>query len=342
MLFKISKVNLSHVLKRENNNFDLIRLICSLSVIVFHAYYLFKSDQSDTGPLQQFRQASGSLAVYIFFYLSGVFITASFINSNAFKFIVMRLLRIWPALIVCLLFTVFFVGPIVSGYTPRQYFLEKSTWDYLLHGVLLYHLRFELPGVFKDNYYPSAVNGSLWTLPIEMFCYLSILILGLLTALKRPILITVAYLTMLLLYGFNIFHVADYMPAPLPFFIVGSLSYFIGKYLLIDVKLLLVFIALWGCFHTSWLLYAVIMYGVIYLGATKWFRKVKLPGDYSYGVYIYGFLIQQIIAFYFPNLHPIYSIFITLPIVLAISIISWHLIELPSINLGKRYFKKAV
>ncbi|WP_162842604.1 acyltransferase family protein [Mucilaginibacter pineti] len=148
--FKISKVNLSHVLKRENNNFDLIRLICSLSVIVFHAYYLFKSDQRDTNPLQQVRQASGSLAVYVFFYLSGVFITASFINSNAFKFIVMRLLRIWPALIVCLLFTIFFVGPIVSSYTLRQYFLEKSTWDYLLHGILLYHLRFELPGPLRQ------------------------------------------------------------------------------------------------------------------------------------------------------------------------------------------------
>jgi peptidoglycan/LPS O-acetylase OafA/YrhL len=61
------------------------------------------------------------------------------------------------------------LGPSVTTLPLRDYFSHSLTWDYL-HNILL-QIRFSLPGVFADNTFPNAVNGSLWTIPIEVSCY---------------------------------------------------------------------------------------------------------------------------------------------------------------------------
>src|SRR5476651_590052 len=95
---------LDTVLKRENNNFDFIRLLASLMVVYGHSFTLF----NNSGYHEPFKvllktDYSGSLAVYVFFALSGCFITGSFLSGKGYwHFIRMRLFRIWPALITCI------------------------------------------------------------------------------------------------------------------------------------------------------------------------------------------------------------------------------------------------
>src|ERR1700744_32042 len=115
---------LDTVLKRENNNFDLIRLLAALMVLLFHTFYLFKDHEPHTHSSALLSGESiGGLAVYIFFFLSGMFITSSFINSRSnYAFGLMRIFRLWPALIACVILTVFIAGPLVSTYSPKAYF----------------------------------------------------------------------------------------------------------------------------------------------------------------------------------------------------------------------------
>jgi peptidoglycan/LPS O-acetylase OafA/YrhL len=252
---------LDSVLKRENNNFDLIRLLAALMVMFFHAFYLFKSSKPYIHAFTLIQGESiGGIAVYIFFFLSGMFITSSFTNSKSnYAFMIMRIFRIWPALIVCIMITVFIVGPLVSTYTTKEYFSLRGTWDYLIHGVLLYHVRFTLPGVFNSNYYPSAVNGSIWTLPIEMICYFMVCLFGIAGVFKNKIASIVIYSLVIALYIFNFKLIRDFLSTPFPFFIAGSLLYIFRKNIFVDYRiaiLLLKKISFHQFFNICWMHYA--------------------------------------------------------------------------------------
>src|SRR5581483_1550015 len=113
---------LDTVLKRSHNNFDLIRLIAALMVVFGHSFDLFKSYGYHDPVNAAVHESPGTLAVYIFFFLSGIFITQSFLNKkNHLSFARMRLFRIWPGLIVCTLFTVFIIGTTLTDLPIGQY-----------------------------------------------------------------------------------------------------------------------------------------------------------------------------------------------------------------------------
>jgi peptidoglycan/LPS O-acetylase OafA/YrhL len=52
-----------------------------------------------------------------------------------------------------------------------------------------------------------------------------------------------------------------------------------------------------------------------------------LTNDYSYGVYLWGWPIQQVVAEAWPKASPIMNTFISIILALGVSIASWHFIE---------------
>ena len=152
---------LSDILLRNGNNFDILRLIAAAAVIIGHAYAI-----APQPPLQDFVASvvhfeySGSLAVKFFFFLSGLLVTDSLIRRpEPLQFLVRRACRIFPALLVCLLVAIFIVGPIFTKLSLFDYFTQKDTWSYLMKNISLIDLQWKLPGVFSDNKY--GLNGSL-------------------------------------------------------------------------------------------------------------------------------------------------------------------------------------
>jgi peptidoglycan/LPS O-acetylase OafA/YrhL len=85
--------------------------------------------------------------------------------------------------------------------------------------------------------------------------------------------------------------------------------------------------------------YITLAYVVLYLGSSRWFRYLKLPGDYSYGIYIYGFLVQQVFAQFLPQLSAVMSLVVTIPAVVLVSVLSWHGVEHSAIGFGKKLGK---
>ena len=206
---------LNDTLDREKNNFDLIRLILAVMVIFGHSFYLMPNGGwQDPGTILLKVNFLGSLAVGSFFFLSGIFISQSYVTYNSpLKFILLRIARLYPGLLVCLITSAFLLGPIVTDVSIKNYFSDVGPYCYLMKnwGILpLYSPAYcpdlsaiYLPGVFQNNFYVKAVNGSLWTLTPEIICYGYLLIFGLIGVLYKPRLIILCVLLLVVLHNFH-------------------------------------------------------------------------------------------------------------------------------------------
>ena len=337
---------LNVTLKRENNNFDLLRLIAACAVIIGHAHALVpRANSSDFIQSLLHFDYSGSLAVKFFFFLSGLVVTNSLIEKPCFAaFAVARFCRLMPALIVCVLLSATVLGPMITSLTLADYFANHRTWSYISANLSL-NLQWDLPGLFAGFPY-SAVNGSLWTLPIEVFCYLVLAALGLLGGLRYRLIgsalmaaiISYAIIvpTYLSMFGFN-------GPEPRLFpacFAFGALLALNKNEIDLNFHTLAGLILLCAIFRGTQLFqlmfYASLFYGSILTAATPLIRRARIPGDFSYGVYLYGFPLQQLMVFLYPHWSVHKNQVATLVAALIIGCCSWYLVEQPGIRLGRR------
>jgi peptidoglycan/LPS O-acetylase OafA/YrhL len=342
--------SLNDVLKREGNNFDLFRLIAAMAVIIGHAYALHPQPPLQDGILGILHfDYSGSLAVKFFFLLSGMLVTNSIINNpNPFQFLAKRALRIFPGLLVCLLVAVFIVGPIFTKFSLTDYFSSPETWSYVKKNLLLMDIQWRLTGVFTES--SNGLNGSLWTLPFEALCYIYLAIFYGLGILKNK---SVANVFLLGVIAVSIF-APSHLPAPfdrvtdshlLPTcFAIGGLFANNKKHISINITnaalLCLLAYMLSSSNAFQFLFYIAFFYVVIFISSLPFVIKYfKLPFDASYGIYVYGYMIQQCVHVMFPNVgvhtHQLISLFIAIPL----GILSWYYVEKPCIEFGKNLFK---
>lgn len=154
--------------KRENN-FSFLHWMGLVLVILGHEYNLL-GQGSPTILNVEYHY----LGVRILFVVSGYLVTESYKRTKSnFKYIKKRLLRIIPGLIIStlgivLMMSMFTLAPI------KEYILGIPQY---LYNIVLHPIYF-MPGVFINNPYLGAINGSLWTLPVEFFCYLMIPVMG--------------------------------------------------------------------------------------------------------------------------------------------------------------------
>jgi peptidoglycan/LPS O-acetylase OafA/YrhL len=331
----------------RENNFNLLRMIAAGAVLVSHAYPI----SLGTGTVEPLSIALsmslGTLAVVTFFVISGFFISQSFENRpSLLAFCVARGLRIYPGLLVVLLFTVLVIGPIFTQLTMRAYFAHIETISYIPYNLSLKWLQYELPGVFTQNPYPTAINGSLWSLVYEVVCYGMVAAVGALGLTGRSwkfgifltvyVLIYFGTVLFLPLHNYLIEHPAfEYLHELTYPFVLGMVVYHFRRFLITNLNLLMCIVA-GGIallfyrspfFREAFILFWSLL--IFYLGYLP-FKPLKIynrVGDYSYGMYIYAFPCEQIGAVLWPGISPIALIAVALPATLAFAIFSWHLIE---------------
>lgn len=332
--------------KGRDNHFNLIRMIAASGVLVAHAFPISLGEGA-TEPLQLWLNGTslGTVCVYIFFVISGFFITKSFDRSpNLHRFIYARVLRVYPALLVVLLVTVF-GGALLTTAPSGPYW--QDSFFYVLRNLSLFDLQYDLTGVFDANPFGPAINGSLWTLVHEVACYVGVFLLGVIGLLRHR----VAMVVLLLAITFLQF-LAPLLPVPdrvlsflklaLPF-AVGTAFYIwrdniplhksIGFALVLTVVLAFP-TPIFNITFVVCLSYWVFLLGLSHSPALLNYNRL---GDYSYGVYIYAFPIQQCVAFGGIT-NPILNMMIALPLTLGCAVLSWHLIEKPALSLVKRNF----
>lgn len=324
----------------RSTGFDYLRVFLALSVIAWHSFPLSYGPSAEVMKNHSlWSQLLVGFILPMFFALSGFLVAGSFErNSSITTFVGLRIIRIAPALAVEVFLSALLLGPLLTVLTLRQYFHDPLFFRYFLN--IIGDVQYHLPGLFLSNPFPSVVNGQLWTVPWELKCYIALVALAL-TGLFRHRLGFLAITTAAAM-GFWLWYVLghpSYAGAPLLIaFLVGvaihrykdllrwSLALAIGASVL--MPLLMFFdLGYFAAFPAAYL--------TVYLGLTNPRKIALLRGaDYSYGLFLYGFVIQQAVANVIPWSHHWYiNLAFTLPIACAFAAMSWHLVEKPALKL---------
>ncbi len=334
--------NLGYLSIDRNNNLDFIRFFAATLVIFSHAFPInyLNNEREPFFILSNGQSTLGHLAVLIFFITSGFLITQSFFNTkNPLTFIKSRILRIFPALIVIVVLTTFILGVLVTNQPLGEYLSNTETYKYLMT-IFLFPIQYTLPGVFTDNPYQGIVNGSLWTLRIEFLFYLAVLILGTFKLLNKKFILLIFTLSMIIPL-LNIQVGEDYIDL-FRYFSAGMLIYIYKDSINLNIVIaiistIIIILSIFsGFFQVCFPIFG--SYIIFYIAYNK---KIKLQnfskyGDFSYGLYIFAFPIQQLTMQYFIlHANPFFNFLISFPITLLFSYLSWHFIEKPALKLKK-------
>ena len=352
---------LAESLIKTENNLDLFRLLLALGVLFGHAITLAPNYYSELR-MDVFQKYTGypiaAFSVKGFFLVSGILVTASLINTRStLQYGVSRFFRIFPALFGVVFFTALILGPLVSRFGIGEYFKSPDVYKYMF-GQLSFRTWastneafFQLPGVFENNPYPSAVNASLWSLTPEVYAYILLAVLYVIFLRNRTAIAVIAGIVIIdsmaqsrILLTTLPKGVLDFSDLPF-FFAVGVLLalfkekiYLNGTFILsLGVLAILLRNELTGT--QLKLLFALLTLLFVFL--RKWPAGLRPRRDISFGVFLYGFPISQLIAFKLPDLQSFTTYFILVCILtFFMAYFSSRFIEKPSMQLGKRITKK--
>lgn len=329
----------------RDNNFNLIRALAATAVLVSHAYPIAQGPEA-VQPLEELTgHTLGTLAVYAFFCISGFLITKSFQHhANWLGFLVARVLRLAPALIVSLVVVSFILGPIVTTLSPGAYFGHRDVYTFLIGNSTLVFMQYDLPGVFDTQPY-GDVEGSIWTLFYEVVCYFGVFALGLLGILQKRLWMSVGFALYLVLWFWaetrelTHFRLASLHDLALPF-VIGMMKYLWQEQLpltwiaigaLAALTMLLKNTPAYDLAIVMTLSYALFWLAYIPDGTLRAYNRI---GDYSYGIYIYAFPFQGLAVWLAGGglQSQWLNMAISFPLTLTAAVISWHLIEAPALT----------
>ena len=342
--------------------FDFLRIFLAVAVVAWHVNAIVTGDLSQ-GRVS-FVWTAGYSILAAFFTLSGFLIAGSAQRLSLGDFLINRGLRIVPALAVEIVLCAFILGPLVSALGAAAYFAEGGTWAYLTNivGVINYHL----PGVF-EGHPTSIVNNTLWTVPHEIGCYLIMSLLVLTRGLRRPWLVLGLAVALLgvglglqaagigpedrggrrLLYVLFVGKAARLYVC----FLLGIAAYLLRDRIVYSWRLFALCCVAVVLTSTvpmpaginypvvNLLLVLPLCYMTAFLGVTDiWLPSWLKRGDYSYGIYLYGWPIQQMLVEWFPGQRSLpWHFFVAMPLILMFAAFSWHAIERPILQLRKRF-----
>lgn len=175
-LFKgvCKSVTLSTAMNSREDLFSLFRLMAAFLVLYSHSFHIYGlgSDPitSKTGIY------TGTFAVYVFFVISGFFIIKSAMERNIIQYLLARVFRIYPALIVCNIVTIVFIIPASLSSDWHSFILSSEVKEYFKINSTLDTINFTISGVFENNP-DKAINGFLWTLPVEIRAYFIVILI---------------------------------------------------------------------------------------------------------------------------------------------------------------------
>lgn len=323
------------------SGFDYLRLGLALMVVFIHVpQVVYGWGVAYPFWLPWLRPIS-AIVVPSFFALSGFLVAGSMLRSKTLvTFFGLRILRIAPALSVEVTLSALILGPIFTNLPLRDYFSDPLFFRYFFN--LIGHVQFVLPGVFASNPFPNQVNAQLWTIPPELKCYILMGLLSLFLVFRsRYYLLAIALLFNVLIFVF--YHgEAGRINVP-PISIVGcflaGVTLFMFREIIIArfslfVACLIACIVLLYIPDGDFFIAFPVAYVTVYLGTFNPVRHGGDYADYSYGIYLYGFPIQQAVTSLTSPYRSWYlDLCFVLPLTFLVAGLSWRFIERPALRL---------
>ncbi|CAN5268580.1 acyltransferase [soil metagenome] len=339
----------------KKNAFDLLRLILATSVLITHGLLLGGYKLTDPLAWLSKNQTSFSeFGVMGFFALSGYLITASFERTKGvFTFLSHRFLRIFPGFWVCLAVTAFLFAPLIyclKGRPPGNFdfFGKDGSASYFINNLFLKMKQWNIRDVLQYSSYQGSLNGSLWSLFPEMQCYCLTIVAGIAGLFnKNRTLYLIFSITLFAFFAINFNFSQSFGPTLITLspalelyvsYIAGSLVYVFRDQLILDKKgtIFLFFFTLMLLKFGGYNLVSPLLIAFTLINVFGLF-EYRLRYDLSYGIYIYGFPVQQLLFMLFGSRLPA-PLFILLSLLAAATLgfLSYVLVEKPFINLRKK------
>lgn len=350
----------------RRNSIGFLRLVLAASVVVSHSRVLGFEELEPGDVFSRAQTDLGKVAVFGFFVLSGYLISGSAMRVSLGRYLWHRFLRIFPGLWVCLLLMAFVMAPLVALHLHGDlhhfwrrpdgpfHFIEANWWTGQRQVQISGLQVSPITGIF---------NGALWSLPYEMLGYLAIAVLATTAVLKRApgmllFLLAACWLYMLH-YQLDI-HTwrgghPDGIGITVPLLgqmLTGNLLYLGFMFVLGVVAQLYkdristhpalavgAFVILLASLRIGgFYVFGLPAFGYLTLWVSMrlgWkFQKVGRKHDYSYGLYIYAWPIQDLLTMERATRWglPVYTLLALLG-GLAMAVLSWHLVERPAMRL---------
>ena len=286
----------------RSNGFDYLRILLSVFIIAWHSVSVSYGGEYESAYFMSLRPMVIFL-VPSFFALSGYLVAGSLFRTDHLPtFLTLRVLRIFPALCCEVIISAVIIGAALTTLPLKEYLSSPIFIKYFLN--VFGYIQYYLPGVFESNHY-SMVNNQLWTIPFELECYIAIALLYVFTLHKRPyiflgllVLATAVFTAIRMKFDVEFLHFKPTGKFAVAAFLWGVLAFCLREKIVHNRYIFAVsFAVFWLCtqtFEGDYLAAPAIAYMTVYIGLCD-FRKtfVLKAGDISYGIYLYGFVIQQ-------------------------------------------------
>lgn len=347
----------------RDNNFDFLRFVFASLVLFYHCFpLLLGAGARHLWPGEAFATAAGGTSVDCFFIISGFLVTASWMRRPHFGlFFKKRALRIYPAFILASFFCAFVVGPL-GTVNIAAYWHHFQFAKFLLYLVLLPAdvVGPDMATIFVHQPYPAVIDGSFWTLRYEFGMYLLTAGLGSLGLFRerRYWAILLLFVVLCLLYGasetasltFVSNHEMPWLGNPAHWVRLAA-YFFAGIVFCLFRERIPTSPVLFGLsvgflllteLHPSRFGAAMPLFASYALFWIAFQPRIKLEkfaryGDFSYGIYLFAFPIQQLLVHYFQSvLTPYRLLGVAFPLTLLCAVLSWHFVEKPCLNLKSK------
>lgn len=336
-------------LRHDGNVFTLVGWVLASAVMFSHAFELTGHHAgADSDPSRWLLPFPVSrLAVLLFFSLSGFLVTGSLVKRGVGDFVVARSLRLVPGLWAMLAVTTVIAGLVFTAQPMAAYVANPGVHRYIAFNAILLGQAYAIADVFAANPLPFIVNGSLWTIPQEVRCYLALALIGATGLLVHrrvfTTLFVLAEIVDLLVPGDAVRFLAAPRPLALSFFL-GVLFYLWRERLFLSWPLATVAVAsallmpigdLKLAVAAVAFAYTMLVVAIVVPARLKGLSAI-VP-DYSYGIYIYAFPAQQAAFALGVGKTPYANMAAAYLLMLPLAALSWHFVEKPALALKARW-----
>lgn len=308
----------------RSRNLDLLRFALASGVIVSHAWPL-SLGPGTAEPLEHLTgQSLGGWAIGVFFFISGLLITASAERKTLTDFWIARARRIVPGLGVALFVTLALA--FASGSTAGLH--ETTSW--FLRALTLVSIEHRLTDAFATNPYPEVVNGPLWSLFHEVLAY-GICVAFVRVGGARNAKAVWALLALAVAICFVQEELSGRAATFAPLFASFALgmAVYIWRDLIASRLLTIVFLLALASIVPEALGIGLVGFALVVFAMRA--PIVMLRNDVSYGMYIYGWPIAQTLVAILPGIAPMPLAVLGLLATYPVALMSWQFVERPGL-----------